>query len=284
MNLKKYESGRTFFIHYACGNFLVEENPTISAIAIRPYGKTTEIFSLAKEARLQNVKIDEDISPDALRRLERDFLKKFYDYVKPKIQDEVQWIHWNMVNTGYSWRKINERISQLSVDPNPIEPNTKDSIDLSEVFQEKYDEKFIEDGYMLGHTEHITSVKPKYRKGKLYNLAVFNGMMRDDFLSGTEEYKLLLKGKDFLKIQHSTARKVEFIENFFERDIKGNLKVQKNASISTRIKRKLIQNPLISLSFAVAISFIVNIIPTWINVALGITATVLTVWWFIKED
>lgn len=285
MDLKKYQNEGTFFIHYACGNFLDEENPTISAIAIKQYGngKPIETFSLAKEAAKEGIDIEDGVDEETIQELEFLFLKAFYERVEPRIKDEVQWIHWNMVNQGYSWRKINERIRQLGVESKPIEPSTKDSHDLSEFFQEKYDVEYVEDKRMQGYTGHDTSVRSDCRKGKLYNLAIINGMMRDDFLHGKEEYELLLAGKGFGKIQSSTVRKVQFIEEFLKRDVKGNLKVQKNAPLVTRIKRKLIENPLISIAFATAISFFGSLVPDGVGMALFVVFTAITVWLFIKD-
>ena len=76
---------------------------------------------------------------------------------------------------------------------------------------------------------------------------------------------------------------MELIEDFFKRDIAGNLKVQKNASISTRIKRKLIQNPLISISFATTISFLGTLFPGWLGGILGGVFLALTVYLYTKD-
>lgn len=283
MNLSKFQNDRTFFIHYACGNFFTEENPIISAIAIKPYGKSVETFSIAKEASEQGINIEDGVDRVTIEYLESLFLEKFYKRVESRIQDEVQWIHWNMINQEYSWKKINGRISHLGVDDNPIEPNSKDSHDLSELFQEKYHEKFVQDKKMKGYEEHETEVREDRRKGKLYNLTIINNMMRDDFLSGREEYELLLEGKGFLRIQASTVRKVQYLEEFLKRDVAGKLKVQKKASIPKRIKRKLLENPLIAITFATAISFLGSLIPIWAGISFGLLFAFLTIWLFVKE-
>lgn len=205
--LKDIDDRKTDYliIHYACESFYDENGKSsrIICIAVRQLddGQTT-MFTINQIAELKKVpyeKIDDNFD-----ELEKLMLKKFFNFVnenKHKI-----WIHWSMRDNNYGFKAIEHRYAVFGGKPICLADSQK--VDLAWLLVKIYGKNYAP-------------------KSKMQNLMNLNNIDQRDFLTGKEEADAIKKS-EYIKVNMSTASKVELFSHYFslavDRDLKTNTK------------------------------------------------------------
>lgn len=129
-------------------------------------------------------------------------LKDFFKFAKD--HKSYDWIHWNMRDINYGFQALEHRYEVLGGRPYIISNHKK--FDLAKTL--------------------INIYSPNYcAHPRLESITDINHISRKNFLSGKEEAEAF-DNKEFVKLHQSTLRKVDVINNIFERQMDGNLKTR----------------------------------------------------------
>lgn len=198
-------SSKVLLIHYSCESFYdIKDGRTarITSIAVRFFETgQSESFSIHKTAEKEN-KLNS--IEDYYDELERSMLKDFYGFVKNNVN--YKWIHWNMRDIGFGFQAINHRYAVLGC--KPVEISDENKFDLADKLKTIYGSSYI------GH--------PRFEK-----LVEINLISKKDFLSGAEEAKAF-ENKEYVKLHHSTLRKVNMMHSIYEKVLNRNLESNTN--------------------------------------------------------
>jgi hypothetical protein len=196
------EKSSVLFIHYSCESFYDREDHgshRITTIAVRHYQSAqTQSFSISKYAEIKKIsynKIEENYD-----LLEKQMLKEFYEYVGK--HENSKWIHWNMRDENYGFPAIALRYKVLG--GKPVTIHESNLFDLGRLTVNLYSEHYI------GHQ-------------RLEQIIIYNKISHKDFLNGAEEARAF-ENKEFIKLHQSTLRKVDNLENIFEKILSNTLK------------------------------------------------------------
>lgn len=196
------QSEHVVIIHYSCESFYERQSatsPRITSIAVRNLKSGfTNSFSIHQMAELK--KIDYSKIEDHYDTLEKEMLKRFFDYYQHN--QNCFWLHWNMRDINYGFPALKHRFETLGEKP----PNINESklIDLS---------RLLVDIYGINYISH-----PRLEK-----LIEKNNISKRDFLNGEGEAKAFVN-KDFIKLHQSTLRKVDILANIAGRAARDELK------------------------------------------------------------
>lgn len=195
-------ASKLLLIHYSCESFydLKESGRSarITSVAVR-YFETGQSVSFSihttaeKEKRLDSIELHYD-------ELEKIMLEDFFEFVKN--HENYYWIHWNMRDIGYGFPAINHRFEVLGGKPKVIADEKK--FDLADKLKIVYGNSYIE--------------HPRFEK-----LIDKNSISKKDFLNGSEEAKAF-KDKEYIKLHHSTLRKINAMHDILEKVLDKNLK------------------------------------------------------------
>lgn len=191
-------------IHYSCESFYDKENGAskkIASIAIKRLDNgQTDLFSIHKTAEI--LKINSENISNHFPKIEKRMLKDFFTFVDNNI--DKYWIHWNMRDNNFGFKAIEHRYKVLGGTPTLISDDKK--IDLSNL---------ISDRYTINYIDHP-------RMEKLYEL---NDIQPKDFLTGKQEADAF-ESKEFNKLSHSTASKVNLFSTILKSLFDNSLKVK----------------------------------------------------------
>lgn len=195
------QASRVLFIHYSSESFFdLEGGKTarITSIAVK-FLETgqTESFSIHKtaerEKKLQSISDDYD-------ELEKLMLDEFFNFVMRHPQHK--WVHWNMRDTGFGFQAINHRYAVLG--GIPIEISADNKYDLADKLKVLYGSNYIP--------------HPRFKE-----ITKLNGISDLNFLDGEAEVEAF-KRKEYVKLHHSTLRKVNIIQSLFEKILDKDLR------------------------------------------------------------
>ncbi len=194
----------TLIIHYACESFFKKNDgkaPRISSISVKNLGngsnKSFSIYHMAEREGIPPNKIF-----DNYEKLEKKMLDEFFDYVSEHLG--YTWAHWNMRSINFGFQALEHRYRVLGGAPKII-PDTR-KVDISDLMVKIYG---------VGYAE----------KPVLANITKMNGIISDFFMEGAREAEAFEKG-EFLKIQQSNMKKVDFIGYVAEKALDGSLKTK----------------------------------------------------------
>lgn len=195
-------ASKLLFIHYSCESFydLRESGRSarITSIAVR-YFETGQSVSFSihttaeKEGKLNSIESHYD-------ELESIMLKDFFEFINR--HDNYYWIHWNMRDIGYGFQAINHRFRVLGGEPKIIADDKK--FDLADKLKIIFGDNYVE--------------HPRFEK-----LIIKNAISDKDFLKGAEEAAAFENG-EYIKLHHSTLRKVNIMHDIFDKVLDKNLK------------------------------------------------------------
>lgn len=193
---------KLLFIHYSCESFYdlrdSGRSARITSIAIRHFETGQSVsFSIHTTAEKQDHLDSIESHYDVLEKL---MLEDFFNFVKE--HEQYHWIHWNMRDIGYGFQAINHRYSVLGGDPIVIADDKK--FDLADKLKTVYGDNYID--------------HPRFEK-----LIDKNSISKKDFLNGAQEAKAF-EEKEYIKLHHSTLRKVNVMHDIFEKVLNKNLK------------------------------------------------------------
>lgn len=201
--------GKSIVIHYSCESFVTSNGntPRITSICLRHLDNAqTKSFSIHLQAQF-NQKDFNNLTLQGYDELEKEMLKKFYEYIEK--HKKYKYIHWNMRDSNYGFEAIANRYRILGGKAFNIDEDRR--YDLPRILSEIY-------------TYNYEVHKPN---GKLLNLASRNGITINDALKGKEEAKAF-DDKKYLELHKSTLRKVDIIDSIIDTAGKKELKVNSN--------------------------------------------------------
>ncbi|WP_439880757.1 hypothetical protein ACSX1A_16580 [Pontibacter sp. MBLB2868] len=193
-------------IHYACEAFINPYNRTPRITSISVYDldkKQVESFSLHLSAQEMGL-IDQELKEHELDIVEKDFLNKFFKYIRSN--KSCKWVHWKMKDFTYGFQVLELRFKSLKGKPARVQHESK--YDLSEILKQLYSNKY----------------EPKGDIGKLLSLAKRNGFKPVRALTGIEEAEAYIQ-KNYHLLHHSTQKKVECLAFILEEAACDKLKV-----------------------------------------------------------
>ncbi|MFD1392036.1 hypothetical protein ACFQ3L_00335 [Lacticaseibacillus jixianensis] len=194
---------RYLIIHYSCESFFDTNGatPRITAIAVKsPSSGQTDLFAVHKAAELMKIK-PEDIV-ERYEEVERMMLDDFFTFVQGHL-DKI-WIHWNMRDSNFGFKALEQRYRVLGKVPAIIPDQNK--LDMAILFRKYYGKSYIGD-------PHIKA------------LMDYNGIHVKDFMSGKDEANAF-KNHEFIRLSFSCAGKVNLFDKFLTRAIDNELKTQ----------------------------------------------------------
>lgn len=196
------KASKILFIHYSCESFYdlrdSGRSARITSIAVR-YFETGQSVSFSihttaeKMGKLDSMQFHYD-------ELEKAMLKEFFEFVNR--HEDYYWIHWNMRDIGYGFQAINHRYKVLEGKPKIIADDKK--FDLADKLKVIFGDNYID--------------HPRFEK-----LVIKNAISDKDFLKGAEEAAAFESG-EYIKLHHSTLRKVNIMHDIFDRLLDKNLK------------------------------------------------------------
>jgi hypothetical protein len=198
----RQHADRFYLIHYS-SEALVDEGDTYSpratSIVVIHYAtRQTMSFALHTEAESRRIaKGDMEANYDDL---EREMLRRFYEYIRE--QREKYWVHWHMNNLTYGFEHLAHRYRSLTGAEPPQIP-IESRLNLNDILKERYGPEFA---------------KPSRMK----NPMILNGQVDKRFLDGVEE-RNAFKDKEFLRMHNSTISKVEFFHHVIGLLARGKL-------------------------------------------------------------
>lgn len=190
-------------IHYACESFFDTNGatPRITSIAVKNFENgQTDLFAIHKIAELHGISFDQIINNYTM--LEKELLTNFFDFVDK--HTEKIWIHWNMRDSNFGFKAIEQRYRVLKGSPTIIPDDHK--IDLSSLFIKLYGKGYINNPRIL-------------------SLMSFNHIRPHNFLDGKQEADAFAKEK-FVELSFSNSSKVDLFSNFLVQCIDGKLKTK----------------------------------------------------------
>jgi hypothetical protein len=189
-------------IHYACESFDDRPDgtsPRITSIAVRTLEtEKTYSFSIHQVAELSDGTLAE--VDDQYDKLERRMLDEFFEFLRMHASD--RWLHWNMRDAKYGFPAIAHRYQVLGGIPIAIQDSRQ--CNLASTLIDLYSVHY--------------SPNPRFR-----SLIKLNNISELDFMDGPEEATAFAAG-DFVKLHHSTLRKVDNIATIYERIGNGTLR------------------------------------------------------------
>lgn len=175
----------------------------ITSIAIRNLESgQTDSFSLHQIAEERRIPFDH-IS-EHYDDLEKGMLDRYFAFIANR--QHCNFIHWNMRDIVFGFAAIEHRYRVLNGVPILISDDRR--FDFSRALVTLYGTNYI------GHP-------------RLENIVAFNNISSMDFLTGKAEAKAW-DDKEFVKLHHSTLRKVDVMANLFQRSVEKTLKVRTN--------------------------------------------------------
>jgi len=196
------QSDQVIVIHYSCESFYNRvdgPSPRITSIAVRHLDSgQTRSFSIHQMAERKG----HDMAglEEYYALLERLMLDEFFEFVKT--HSNYKWLHWNMRDSKYGFQAIAHRYRTLK--GKPIEFDNSKLFDLPRFIHNLYGPNYI------GHPRLASIVK----KNQITDL---------DFLDGKEEAQAF-EERQYVKLHHSTLRKVDVIATIIEHVENGTLK------------------------------------------------------------
>ena len=215
-----------YTIHYACGNFNLEEKDEqrITAIVVLDNEDNPKLFSLKKAAETLNI----DLSQNNFNKLEKYMLKDFYNYCKGinNSNKNALWLHWRMSTNKFGFEVLEHRYRVLVKHKlNEEYKITKQSqIDLVNILNLNYGTEFADD--------------PKMKNLMLLNN---NNKLHRNFLEGKDEVKKYSELK-FNAIHTSTEFKVFWIKKVYKLIIQKKLKTKNTKNKINLILEKIVDN------------------------------------------
>ncbi|WP_159437102.1 hypothetical protein [Parasphingorhabdus marina] len=146
-------------------------------------------------------------------RVEKELLKRFYDFVQN--YRGSYWIHWNMRNLTYGFEHLEHRARTLDIANPPFIP-PEQRINLNDILRSKYGKLYA------NHPQMPT-------------LMDLNGGKPKDFLNGQQETEAFENG-EFIKMHQSTLSKVGFFCSVMRKASKNRL-ITASPTIGARIDR-----------------------------------------------
>jgi hypothetical protein len=176
----------------------------LTSIAVRHFSSgTTDSFSIHKSAELANIPFQQiDSHYDVL---EKQMLDEFFKFLE--VHQHYQFVHWNMRDINYGFQAIEHRYRVLGGKPTSIHDSKKTDV-----------ARLLIDIYGPGYAAHGTS-------GRLHTLLDLNSIKTKDALTGKQEAKAF-EDKEYVRLHHSTLKKVDVVDNLLDRFINGGLKTQ----------------------------------------------------------
>lgn len=198
-------ASKLLVIHYSCESFYdIRDGRTarITSIAVRFFNTgQSESFSIHKTAeREKKLNSIEEHYDD----LEKKMLSDFFKFVRNHIS--YKWLHWNMRDIGFGFQAINHRYAVLGGKPVDIPDENK--FDLADKLKILFGTDYIE--------------HPRFEK-----LVEKNEISKKDFLNGKEE-AAAFENKEYVKLHHSTLRKVNMMHSVYEKILDRSLKNNSN--------------------------------------------------------
>ncbi|MCH4165139.1 MAG: hypothetical protein LKF37_10240 [Lentilactobacillus diolivorans] len=194
-------------IHYSCESFFDTNGrtPHIAAIAVKKFNDAqAELFAIHKNAEIDHISSDK--IPENYDVLEKKMLEEFFEYVHSN--NEKCWIHWNMRDSNFGFKAIEQRYRVLGGTPEVLNDSKK--LDLSRLFIKLYGKSYIENP-------------------RIPSLMKFNDIKQLNFLNGKEEAEAF-KNREYVKLGFSTAGKVDVFSNFLTQAIDRKLKIKSKRS------------------------------------------------------
>jgi hypothetical protein len=193
-----------FIIHYSSASlFEAEEgalSPRITAVVVQHYA-TDQTLSFAMHTVAETLGISSDSIDSNYDEIERELLKRFYDFVRDR--REKYWVHWNMRNVTFGFEHLEHRYRTLTKTEPPSIP-VEVRLNLNDILKERYGPDY--------------SPHPR-----LASLMEMNGGRVQGFLGGQEEAEAF-KAKDFIRMNTSTIAKVSFLGDVIRSAMAGKLK------------------------------------------------------------
>lgn len=189
-------------IHYSCESFDGEgdqfRSPRITSIAVR----RLDVGQVAYFSIHDVAEGTTQLTGSCAERddLEREMLKRFYEYVRTA--GEIEYLHWNMRDARYGFDAIDHRYEVLGGVPTAIPERSR--ISLSQLLLDIYGTDYI------GHP-------------RLETLARKNSITMLGFLGGADEARAFAEGR-YKELQQSTLRKVDVLADIAERACRRTLK------------------------------------------------------------
>jgi hypothetical protein len=192
-------------IHYSCEGFDDRpdgSSPRITSIAVRNLGSAqTQSFSIhqmAERRHLSRAQLEQHYD-----ELEKSMLDDFYAYVRT--HRDYTWLHWNMRDSKFGFQAIAHRYKVLGGDEPPEIPEDR-LFDLP---------RYLHAIYGRHYAPHP----------RLESLTKLNKLDNHEFLNGQGESDAF-DNKDYVKLHHSTLRKVDIFSVFAERAHDGSLETK----------------------------------------------------------
>lgn len=195
-------------IHYSCESFARAENGRslrIASVAVK-HLKSKNVRSFSIHQHAERLGVAQDRIWERFEDIERALLAEFFDYVRSHLG--YTWAHWNMRSDNFGFQALEHRARVLGVDAVAIGDDRK--IDVSQLMIDIYGPQYAQ-----------TPV--------LVNLAARNDIKSDRFLPGEVEAQLFDKA-EFLRLQQSTHKKVDFISYLAERAADQTLKTYRTTT------------------------------------------------------
>lgn len=228
-------------IHYSCESFYDRpdgNSPRITSIAARNWG-TGLTISFSIHQVAERHGLGLAELHSQYDNLEKEMLQDFYSYAEK--HEKYTWVHWNMRDINYGFPALEHRAKVLGAKPYSRPEASR--VDLARLLVDLFDRGYI------GHP-------------RLVKLVERNNITNKDMLSGSDEADAFI-ARDYVKLHLSTLRKVDILANIMERAIDGSLK--------TNARWREIYGGVIPGSIAIVQEH-------WIIAAIGLIASVATVW------
>lgn len=198
------KSEHVLIIHYSCESFYDSKDgltTRVTSIAARNLKTAqTESFSIHKIAERRGVAI-EDI-PNRYDDLEKEMLFDFFEFLK--CRQTFYFIHWNMRDGNYGFSAIEHRFQVLGGDPYVVPDDKK--FDIARALVALFGRQYANHG----------------PSGRFHELITMNRMTDKSALTGKQEANAFEAG-EYIKLQQSTLRKVDYMSNIVERTVDGSL-------------------------------------------------------------
>ncbi|WP_040285199.1 hypothetical protein [Sporosarcina koreensis] len=246
LNRLDEHASKLLFVHYSCESFydLVDtgRSARITSIAAR-YFETGQSVSFSihttaeKENKLDSIESHYD-------ELEKIMLEDFFDFVCR--HDNYYWIHWNMRDISYGFQAINHRFEVLGGTPKIIADDKK--FDLADKLKVVFGSSYI------GHPRFEMLIK-------------MNEISDKDFLKGKEEADAF-ENREYIKLHHSTLRKVNVMHEIFDKVLDKNLKTNSKKrevyGLSLQGRYEMVREHWLFNLFLLVLGGIISQVITWL--------------------
>ena len=199
-------------IHYSCESFYGQSLGTsrrVTSISILNIGSQQQMsFSIhttaenlrAAKGRRQRLVVDS--IRDHYDEIERAMLTEYFGFLEA--HPNAHWLHWNMRDTAYGFKAIEQRFKSLGGTPHQVP--TSHLFNLADALTAIYGKSYV------GHPH-------------MYSLIKLNDVTDKDLLTGVEEAEAF-ENQEYVKLHFSTLRKVQAIATLAQLQQDGKLKTK----------------------------------------------------------